>query len=1028
MYREINRYLIILLIGIFFVSLISSTKDLDNKIDDAVLDKLEDEEDVEVIVKLKDESLITKKSRVNIFSKNKVETFSNGIEIDNKFKDSFTTNITKDELDKLKSNEDVLTIIESKRAKLFLQDSRGIMNATPTFPVQISGTNITGVDETICVIDTGINYTHPDFGGCSNKSFLDGNCSKVIGGWDFNTGTEDSDPMDFHGHGTHVAGTVAANGNITGIAPGAKIVSVKVFNDAGSGGNQLVLANAIQWCVDNSSIFNISVITMSLGFADNRTSYCDSSYPSMTGAINNATAKNITVTVATGNDYNYTAISPPACIRNSTAIGATDKSDNFASYSNRNNITDLFATGSSINATRWNSDSCSAGCSCSGNYMVCSGTSMATPHVAGIFSLIRQFYRLQSNRVLLPSEIESTLNKTGVRLSDDSSGLNFSRVDIYSAILSIDETPPNVTLISPTNKTINSINNQTFSCNATDEVGLKNITFYLWNSSDDIINQTITNISGTSNLTSWNITNLSYENYHWNCLAYDSNNSAYASSNFSLTMGNISVTLNSPLNNTIANQNQTFNCSFSSTNTLSNSTFYIWNSSDNLLYNNTKNISGTTNSSNFSYNFTYEDTYKWNCLSYNNLNLKTYASSNFSVTYDLTNPTLNITSPINNSWYKVGRFNITINESGNCTYSLNSGINNVSMSSSDNLVFNSSNSSLSATSSSDDYNVTFYCEDSAGNKNSSSLIFFGIDLSYPNITLISPDTPSSYTSNSQNITFNYNVTDNLNISSCNLIIDGEINQTSSAITNQSETQSFTESFSPGSYNWQINCTDSAGNINNSLSRSFSISAPASSSEESSTSSSGGGGGGGGGSIKESLTSSISTPQIYSPSSGQTSSGYTKELSENDRIKFTLLNISTGEHSLTIDNLENDSVSITIHSNPLKIVLSIGESIKLNLTSSDYYDLYLKLEEIVNKKAKITIKTINEPIPKVIEDSPIDDSEEIEKKIKFPDLELEKLRNIIYTLIPIFIIILIFVLITRKRKKKNETTKTKRKRK
>jgi|TARA_Y100000310_G_scaffold255224_1_gene262559 subtilisin family serine protease len=1033
---KIKKYLIILSIGIFFLSLISSINNpgnLDKKIDKDVLDKFEKEEKVEVIIQLKDKSLIEKKPGINIFSNKQVKTSYNGIKIDHKFKDSFTTTISKDELDNLKLDDDVLEIIKSKEVHLFLQDSVGIMNATPSWPIQISGTNITGVDETICVIDTGINYTNADFGGCSNESFLDGTCSKVIGGWDFNTGTEDNDPMDYNGHGTHVAGTVAANGNITGIAPDAKIVAVKVFDDGGSGGNQLVIADAVQWCVDNSSIYNISVITMSLGFADNQTGYCDSD-PSYSGnivvAINNAIAKNITVTVATGNDYNYTAISPPACIENATSVGATDKSDNFASYSNRNNITDLFATGSNINSTK---GTCLSGCSCSGNYMTCSGTSMATPHVAGAFALIRQFYRLQSNRVLLPSEIESSLNNTGVILNDSSTGLNFSRIDIYSSILSLDETSPNVTLITPTNATINPINNQSFSCNATDEFELSNITFYLWNSSNDLINQTLTNVSGTFNETSWNVTNLAYDSYKWNCEATDSNNSAYATSNFSLTIGNLSISLNSPTNNTFTNQNQTFNCNASSSNNLINSTFYIWNSSASLIYNETKNTSGTSNNTNFNYNFTYEDSFKWNCLFYNNINLQTYAESNFTVTYDLTLPILNTTSPINNSWYNAGRFNVTINESGNCTYSLNSGINNVTMSSLNSLIFNSTNSSLSATNSSNDYNVIFYCNDSSNNKNLSSLIFFGIDLTYPNITLISPDTSSSYTSSSQSITFNYNVTDNINISSCNLIIDNATSLTNSTITNQSDTQSFTKSFSPGNYNWQINCTDLAGNLNNSISRSFSVTAP---------SNPGSSGGSGGSSI------SISTIQTHIPSNEQTSIGYTKELNKNDKIKFTFFDRGSDEHSLTLNQIGDDFINITIQSDPIKVVLGIGQSIKLNLTSPDYYDLYVKLEDIISNKAKITIQTINEQISgnpeiikEIIKDNETDkdfeeQTKEIKKNIKFLNLEIIKLKTIIYISIPIFIIIVIFILITRKRRiklmlkkqKKNEATKTKRKRK
>ncbi|MBU4117067.1 MAG: hypothetical protein KKG94_04920, partial [Nanoarchaeota archaeon] len=479
---------------------------------------------------------------------------------------------------------------------------------------------------------------------------------------------------------------------------------------------------------------------------------------------------------------------------------------------------------------------------------------------------------------------------------------------------------PNISLISPADSLISQNVNQTFSCNASDDFELSNITFYLWNSTAGIYNQTTANVSGTFNQTSFNITNISSGSYEWNCLAYDiNNNSAFASSNFSLQIGNISVSLNSPLNNTFTNQNQTFNCSVKTNieTGLLNITFYLWNSTG-LIYNLSENISGTSNSTFFEYNLTDELDFYWNCEAYNNLSENSFAENNYTITYDV---------------------------------------------------------------------------------------------SFPNITLVSPADAESYSSNSQQITFQYNVSDNYNIENCSLISNDAISSTNSSITNLSLTQSFTSTFTPGTYNWKINCTDKAGNQNASAQRSFTVTALPT------TISSGGGGGG-----------SSSSFQTYKPSVEQISEGYAKELREKDKMEFSLSKENIEKHTLTLNDVEENFVNITIQSNLIEIILGIGQDAKLNLTSPDYYDLYVKLENIVNKKANITIQTINEKILKqptrTIHEESLNETKEqdSEEEIKSLNSGTEKLKIIIYILMLIFIIAFIFILL-RKLDKKNEITKT-----
>jgi len=185
-------------------------------------------------------------------------------ELKNKFAtiNAFSGEVTKKGLEKLKNNQYVKRIDISYPNSISLGDTVSIVNATKTWKVIQNSSNVTGKGETICVIDSGIDYTHPDLGGCTTDEFLAGNCSKVIGGYDIKNG--DNNPIDDNGHGTNVAGIIAANGSIVGIAPDAKLVAIKTQGSDGLG-SQDDLISGIEWCTNNASNFNISVISMSLG-------------------------------------------------------------------------------------------------------------------------------------------------------------------------------------------------------------------------------------------------------------------------------------------------------------------------------------------------------------------------------------------------------------------------------------------------------------------------------------------------------------------------------------------------------------------------------------------------------------------------------------------------------------------------------------------------------------------------------------------------------------------------------------------
>ena len=894
----------LLLVNINIINSETNNEIAYNKIGSEVYKSLENNEEVRVIVEIKEPDpqkgifLKINKSDSEIEKekqeiKEEIKQDVGKENIKHEFDNQISLEVSQEDLKKLNENSDVEKVSIVKKMHAFLQDSVPLINASLVWPLQISNINLTGIDETVCIVDTGVNFNHPDLIG-KNKTCV------------VNCITENCVPNcsigDDNGHGTHVAGIIGANGGINGVAIGINLIGVKVLDASGSGSSDDVYAG-IDWCVDNSATYNISVISMSLGDCTNHSTYCNNDGSAT--HINAAAAKNISVVISAGNGpvgscassgiTNTNGPSAPACVENATAIGAVSKSD-VINYQ-RGSLFEIMAPGVSISSTK-----------STGGYESRSGTSMAAPHASGAFAIIRQGFRLLNNRIPTPIEIRNILNNTGKIIPDSGTGLNFPRINVYSAVISMDNISPNVTLISPENNAVNNSVNQTFSCNATD-LKLTNVTFYLWNSTNNLVYNETKNIIEAFNSVVFNVTNLNYSDYKWNCLFYDANNnSAFAVSNFSLTIGFLNVQLISPSNNISINQNQSFNCSTttSSSRILKNSTLYVWNSSNLLIYNTSKDISGITNSSVFNYNFTSEGNYSWNCRVFDNTSESAFAVSNFTISYDITTP--NISS-------------IT--------------------------------SSVTSSSSTINWNT---------DENANSSINYGTGTSL-----------GSFSS------------DSLFVTSHSVLISS----LSGSIT----------------YYYNITSCDAAGNCITNGTNSFTTSASLIIQQ-----SSGGGGGGGPG------------YNTYVPSNQQLSGGYTQNLNINDKIKFTFFDVNAGEHALTVNQIKQNSINITIKSKPINLLLGIGQSAKLNLTSANYYDLYVKLENIENSKAKLTIQTINEEIPKPsvtrnVVESPLNKTEntetnknEIEGNINYLTGQLNKIETMIFMFVLISVIVFVIVMI------------------
>jgi len=345
----------------------------------------------------------------------------------------FLVNANELEIQLLMSDKRVESVEEIIYFRTSVQDVVEITNATTMWQQQVESVNLTGADQTVCSIDTGIDFSHSDLIGKSVIS-CNLNCINQIC-------VEDCNVTDLHGHGTHMAGIVAAQGGISGIGLETKVIGLKVFPGSGNtGATTTGVVNAIDWCVDNTEAYNISVILLGLGTSFLYSDACDALIPSLSNSIENAFMKNISVIAPTGNAVagdigNTTAIAAPACIQKVIAVAATNKDDSIAGYGHYNDDVRLFAPGTTINATCVPSDN-------PDGYCAKSGTSMSAAVVAGAVAIINQGLKV-TGQTMTPLEIESLLEEEGDTATNGAQ--DFSRVNVFNSVSAILEYLPHFT-------------------------------------------------------------------------------------------------------------------------------------------------------------------------------------------------------------------------------------------------------------------------------------------------------------------------------------------------------------------------------------------------------------------------------------------------------------------------------------------------------------------------------------------------------------------------------------------------------
>ena len=502
--------------------------------------------------------------------------------------------ITEEGLEILKDDPNVERVDFNYPLKLSLDTSTSLINADDVWDLSVNGVSLDGTGETICVIDTGADYTHPALGGCTTEEFLAGDCNKVIAGYDF--GNDDDDPKDVHGHGSHVSGIVASeDSTYRGVAPGAKIVAMKVFSNAGYG-NTADAISAIDWCVNNATIFNISIITMSIGVTNNQgaeipyLSACDDN-DLLAAKSSWAVSQGIFVDASAGNSKSAAGITAPACGESVTSVGSVNDGDSISNY-NTAPILSVLAPGSSITSTVTNS-----------NFGTKGGTSMAAPHVAGAAALVMEYWKRVHDVTLTPLEVKNRLKNSGKLILDTRNNIYFPRIDVLKAI----QPSINFTNDNPIDNLTTSTTTTTI--NITSDVNLNSALLEWQSSNGSVNNYSMTELNNTHY--QFTITTLEHGNHTYRVYGYDpidtagisvdrkltvdiSDSNSSSNSTSTPTNSTPSIIFVSPRNNSFLRNN--FNLNITIVNSIISSTNYTLKNSDGAIilssFNN--NISGTS--------------------------------------------------------------------------------------------------------------------------------------------------------------------------------------------------------------------------------------------------------------------------------------------------------------------------------------------------------------------------------------------------------------------------------------------------
>lgn len=351
-----------------------------------------------------------------------------------------TFELKRSQLSAMAESGQFASVVEDRLSKHYLGSSGGVIDVP-----ELHSLGVTGVGQTVAILDTGVDIDHPFLNGrvvegaCFSSNFAAhgatslcpggvGSATTVASG-NHCTGIRGCD------HGTHVAGIAAGRPtgaiSITGVAPDANIMAVKVFSrfdDVPGGPNSCFLSQTTSPCilsydsdqirglqrvVDRAIALNIVAANMSLG-GGSFSGACDTAGAALKTIIDQLLVRGAVTVIAAGNDGSTNSIGSPGCISTAVTVGSTTDADNISGFSNLSNTVDLLAPGSNIQSSVPGT-----------GLRVMNGTSMAAPQVAGAFAALASCPGNPS-----VTDIQMALKNSGVSVTDSRLGGTVSKIRI----------------------------------------------------------------------------------------------------------------------------------------------------------------------------------------------------------------------------------------------------------------------------------------------------------------------------------------------------------------------------------------------------------------------------------------------------------------------------------------------------------------------------------------------------------------------------------------------------------------------
>ncbi|HEY2414717.1 MAG TPA: S8 family serine peptidase [Pirellulaceae bacterium] len=289
-----------------------------------------------------------------------------------------------------------------------------------------------GQGQTVAIIDSGIAYDQKALGGGFGTSY------KVVGGWDFaenDANPYDDGPAGFHG--THVSGIVGSqDSKYSGVAPDVDLVGLRVFDDQGNGYFTWV-DQALQWVHQHRNDYEFPITTVNLSLGTEWNANTLPQWATLESDLKQLADDGIFIAVAAGNSfkqYNSPGLSYPAVSPYVTPVASVDASGNLSSFSQRNQNV-LAAPGEKITSTV--PDAFYGGDPSKNDWGAASGTSMASPYVAGASVLVREAMQDLGYSNITETTIDKLFHQTADKVFDSVTNANYDRINVARALSSL---------------------------------------------------------------------------------------------------------------------------------------------------------------------------------------------------------------------------------------------------------------------------------------------------------------------------------------------------------------------------------------------------------------------------------------------------------------------------------------------------------------------------------------------------------------------------------------------------------------